>query len=110
MWKLNKFRILMVVVSVAFAVAGTNAKANVVYTYQGDYFNIFYGSYSGADSVSGSITLSSALGDNLFYTDVTPISFTFSDGIQTVTSSETPWNVDGFEFSTDASGNIRHGV
>ena len=59
------------------------------------------------DLVTGSFTLSSPLAANLQFSDnnVTPVSFSFSDGVQTFSSSSGLTDV-FFNFATDGSGKI----
>jgi hypothetical protein len=82
--------------------------ADTVYTYTGNNFTsiipgLFGPVYSTADSVTGSFTVASPLGDN-FSGIVTPDSFSFADGVQTVDSLSADSSI--FAISTDASGNI----
>lgn len=90
------------VAAVVGAVGPGVANASVVYDYAGHDFTGVSGPYTTADSVTGSMTLSAALGDNLNLATVTPTAFSFSDGVQTISSP----NTSSFMFSTDASGNI----
>ena len=86
-------------------VTATPTIASVVYSYEGNNFDTFSfpSSYNAAMSVSGSLTLASPLG-MYFGGTVTPLSFTFSDGINTFTESNTDYS--GFRFNTDATGAI----
>jgi hypothetical protein len=59
-------------------------------------------SYTTSDSVQGWIELASMLGPNLSEQTVTPLAFSFSDGVNTLTNSST--NSSSFRFSTDALG------
>jgi hypothetical protein len=68
------------------------ADASVVYTYTGNDFEYVsppFGPspFSLTDSITASVTLSSPLGDNLFESPFSPISFTISDGVDKFTSS-----------------------
>lgn len=81
----------------------------VTYTYTGNAFNPsdFSGSYScsggvGECSVSGSFTLSTALGDNLNGVYIDPTSFSFTDGNTTWTDGSSGY----VQVFTNASGNI----
>jgi hypothetical protein len=76
-----------------------------VYTYTGNAFENVTGPYTTIDFVSGSFTLASALGNNLPLANVTPLSYSFNDGVQTISSLIPPGDVT-FQISTNASGNI----
>ena len=89
--------------------------ADTVYTYTGNQFNEFESSISGnlpyptslspyttSDFVSGSFTVATALGDGLTGATITPESYSFSDGVQSINSG-TP---DDFRVWTNASGDI----
>ncbi len=84
------------------------ARADVTYSYTGNDFNTLASSpYTSSDSVTGSITLSSALGDNLtsfFDASSLVVSFSFSDGQHTITNAAVTTSL--FEFETNASGAI----
>jgi len=81
------------------------ARADITYTYTGNDFTTATGAYTTSDFVSGYFTLASALGDNLVLASETPATYSFSDGVQTISSLSPPTDVT-FEISTDASGNI----
>ena len=81
--------------------------ADALYTYSGTHFTNVYGSlYSTSDLITGEFTVSSPLADNLSTVAITPVSFNFSDGVQTIASSSIPLPGATFIVSTDASGNI----
>ncbi len=81
-------------------------KASTMYSYTGNGFSTVTGLYTGGDSVNGSFTTSVPLADDLSNATITPISYSFTDGVQTITNTTT--NVTGSfqDISTDASGNI----
>lgn len=79
--------------------------SSVTYTYTGNDFQSASAPYTTSDFVSGYFTLPTALGDNLTDDSITPASYSFSDGVQTISSSSPPTDVT-FDVSTDASGNI----
>ena len=91
-------------VALALALASApSAEASVTYTYSGKLFTAASAPYSTADSVTGSVTLASALavGVRTFYS---PTSFSFSDGVQTISNANATNTV--FQFGTDGSGQI----
>lgn len=78
------------------------------YSYTGHPFNSFYGSvYTTADFVSGEFTLSAPLAPDTPLTGVTPLSFSFSDGLHTI-SSINPAAYEAIAIATDGNGNISH--
>ena len=81
------------------------ASASVILNYTGHDFTIVRGSYTTSDHVTGTIDLATPLGDNLNFAIVTPTSFSFSDGHQTITQADT-FTTEAFEFSTNSSGII----
>ena len=85
------------------------AEADVVYSYKGNNFTTVGGAYTTTNSLSGSFDLASPLSDNLFEQDIFPTSFSFSDGVQTITESgPTAATSYYFIFSTNATGAITH--
>ena len=100
-----------VVIAQAALLASSSANAQVVYTYTGnDFQSVFAPGYTTSDSMTGTLTLSSALPNSLTtLTDETALvtSYSFSDGVTTFDSgccesgSQTI-----FQFMTDATGAI----
>jgi hypothetical protein len=85
---------------------GNSARA-AVYDYTGNDFNSFFGStYTSSDSVTASFSFSSVLPDNLSNANLSPETFSISDGVQTITNSSTGAHVAFFELSTNSSGAI----
>jgi hypothetical protein len=92
--------------------------ANVTYTYTGNNFTELqdlssYGivtPYNTSMSVSGSFELASALPASLVpsptWFAITPLAFTFNDGIGSISSNQGDLSVPTFNIATDASGNI----
>jgi len=75
------------VLLVGLAVLGSaEAYADVIYTYTGRDFTTADPPYTLADRVTGYFTLSQPLGDGLQNATITPLSFSFSDGVQTITN------------------------
>jgi hypothetical protein len=91
--------------AVLFAMDAVSGRADVVYSYTGVAFTTVSGSYTTSMKVTGSIDLTSALGANFGPATVTPNSFSFSDGLQTIT--QTPPSVFSFfVLQTEFFGNI----
>jgi hypothetical protein len=89
---------------VAFGATYSGAFADVSYFYTGTDFTIAQAPYTTSDSVTGSIRLSAPLGGSLFFANITPVAFSFSDGVQTLTQNNT--NHNSFVVSTDVAGDI----
>ncbi len=97
---------LPVLVAAATLLSATfAAHADTVYSYTGHDFTSAAGSFTTSDFPSGSFTVASPLQANLSNATLTPLSFSFSDGVDTFTQTNTSFQ--GFQqFSTDASGDI----
>jgi hypothetical protein len=77
------------------------------YQYTGNPFTFASGPYTTSDFVTAMITLAGPLGANMPLTEVTPIAFTLSDGVQTITNNGPGFVFfTSFLFATDASGAI----
>jgi hypothetical protein len=83
------------------SVASTRAQAAVMYTYTGTNFNYAEPPYKKTDSMSGSLILTAPLPDS-FSGTVDPVSFTFTDGVDTFTQDTV--SSYRFYFFTDAAG------
>jgi MYXO-CTERM domain-containing protein len=86
------------------------AHANVILTYTGNDFTGFSvppppNPYTTADKVTATITLATPLGDNLNFATVTPLAFTLSDGVQTITDAQSIF-ASRFAYSTNGSGQV----
>jgi hypothetical protein len=90
-------------VAFAFSLSSLAARADVVYDYTGADFTSVTGPYTTSDSVTGSFTVASPLEDNLNLLIITPVSFSFSDGQQTLTNANA---ASEFHISTDAAGDV----
>jgi len=89
-----------------------SANASYVYSYTGNAFDSFSSPSSWDTSmyVSGTFDLQGALGPSLIDSPIVPTSFSFTDGMNTITSADAAadpllYNVD-FRFSTDPNGVI----
>jgi hypothetical protein len=108
-WGISQMKNLLwgVTLTVFAALLCTPAVANsVTYTYTGNPYNRFIDMSCPLDCrVSGSLTLSSPIGDNQSVT-VRPISFSFTDGDLTISSSLSNFVSDQFSLTTNARGAI----
>jgi hypothetical protein len=81
--------------------------ADTGYSYTGNDFTSvtpgFFDAYTTSDSVTGSFSVTSPLGDN-FSGTVTPTWYSFSDGVQT--DDPTDSGIVNFDITTDATGAI----
>ena len=75
--------------------------AQVTYTYTGMPFTFATSGLTTANYISGAVTLSSALAPSLTAAVVTPLSYSFTDGLHTVNQANT---LSSFVVSTDAAG------
>jgi hypothetical protein len=83
----------------------SSATADVIYKYTGNPFTTATSPYTTSDFVSGTIELSSMLLPHLNEAPIQLTAFSFSDGVQTLTSASFPVPTDSV-VSTDASGGI----
>ena len=96
----------VVVVAAALSAMGGGARADTIYTYTGNNFtDVAAPPYTTSDHISGFIDLAIPLGDNATNVNVSPVSFSFSDGVQTISSLQTTLG-DVFNFFTNAVGDI----
>lgn len=95
------------VFALAFASASVDsARADVVYNYVGANFTNANDPFTTADKVTGTITFATPLGANLKLAAEVPVAFSFTAGVETVTSATYNPNFGRLNFSTDAAGNI----
>jgi hypothetical protein len=91
------------------SLTAANVHAVATYTYKGNTFEAGTVSdpYTTSMFVSGSFTLADPLDSNLALTEVTPLSYSFTDGVQTLTESNSDVVAGlGFAFATGAAGKI----
>ena len=98
----NRFGLAIVCAAALSAIGAVSAHADTIYTYTGTDFTTATGTYTTSDSVSGMIDLAAPLGDNAPLGLVTPVSFSFSDGVQTIT--KTSANFYAIDLGTNATG------
>jgi hypothetical protein len=104
-------RIYCLALTACLALLSSPALADTTYTYTGNDFTFVDLDYTTTNAVTGWFTVASPLGDNAaFFTPIVPLSYSFSDGNNTLSSP------DGFDhpsyirfnLSTDSSGNIQN--
>jgi hypothetical protein len=83
------------------ALGAAHTTADTIYTYTGNPFTNVSSPYTTNDFISGSFVLATPLGNNVPLTNITPTSFSFSDGIHTVSSPLDP--IVRFFIQTDAN-------
>ena len=108
---MRKSLLKALVAAAVFAASSGVASAGVIYTYTGNAYTEFFQNsttaYSAGSKITGWIELASALGSSLSGLSLTPISFSFFDGLNTYTqTNSTNASLLFDQFSTDASGNI----
>jgi hypothetical protein len=96
-------RISLGIAILMMAVGAQRVSATTIttYTYTGNDFTSASAPYTTGDSVQGSFTIAT-LGDNLAFGQITPLSFSFSDGVTTY--DQTGATVVDFYVETGATG------
>jgi hypothetical protein len=97
---MKKSRLLGAVYACLLFIVATPALASVVYSYAGNPFNSFSSatSYSSSNLITGTVVLENLLQANST-SQPTILSFSFTDGVQTLTEADAA--IDIFEFTTD---------
>ena len=85
------------------ALLGVSQAGAATYTYSGNDFTYFTPPYTNTEYISGTFTLTPALGPSQ-NVSVAPSSFSFSDGVETITKATA--GLANFEFITDPTGLI----
>jgi hypothetical protein len=107
----HKLGFLIVLFSTQCLWGAQFAHADTVYTYTGTDFTTAQAPFTSSDSITGSFTVTTPLADSLSLAAVSFTSYSFFDGVDTLTNlnsfpmsnSNSPL---GFAVSTNASGNI----
>jgi hypothetical protein len=95
---------LTAVAALSLAYPASVQAVPTTYHYTGNHFTDAHGPYTTSDFVTAMVTLAGPLGANMPLTEVHPIAFTVTDGVQTITQLDTRGF--GFFMSTDAFGHI----
>ena len=96
-------------VSIVFWLMAFNVNASVIYYYTGNNFDSFTGGmYDSSMSVSGYIELDDFLAPNLVNQNINPLSYSFTDGVSTLTNNDIVpgGSQDTFQFYTNVTGSI----
>ena len=93
----------LLALAVGFLMAASVQAVPTTYQYTGNPFTTVSGPYTTSDFVTAMITLATPLGPN-FSGSVSPIAFTFSDGVQTITNLNATFS--SFFFQTGPTGAI----
>jgi len=99
-------------VSLLVIFLAASVQASYTYNYTGNAFTSFSSPASWDESMSMSVTfeLSGALASNLYFSSIFPTSFSFTDGVNTITDEDVAANPllhdVTFEISTDSTGVI----
>jgi hypothetical protein len=79
--------------------------ADTVYTYTGNDFTEASSPFSTSDSITGEFTVATALLPDTIYDGLTPLSFSFTDDVNTATTSDLN-GLPTFDVTTGSTGNI----
>jgi hypothetical protein len=92
----------VLVASGLVALSAAHTTADIIYSYTGNPFTMASSPNTTNDFISGSFDLATPLGSNFPPITISPLSFSFSDGVRTYTSTTS--EVVFFVIQTDASG------
>ena len=95
---------VLLVIFAWFATASSLALASTFYSYAGNPFADYSGTITGSMSVTGTMELASALAPDLAEATLNPLSFNFSDGVNTITQADNDSAI--FMFTTDSTGQV----
>lgn len=98
-------RLIARAAAVVLSLVPSLASATTIYTYTGQAYSSATAPYNTSEFVTGSFTVNTPLAANLTNGTVTPVSFSFNDGEQTITD-QTALSSSFGNLSTDANGNI----
>lgn len=107
----NKLCLFRAIIPLIMCLAAS-VQASSLYNYIGNAFEAFSSpsSWDGTMNMSVTFELSDTLDPNLSFSSISPVSFSFSDGVNTITDEDVAANPTlydiTFEFSTDSSGVI----
>jgi hypothetical protein len=96
--------ISLLAVTITAALISQPMLADITYEYTGNPFTSVSGPYSTSDFVTAMVTLGSPLAANMPLTEVTPLAWSLSDGVQTLTNLNAFPNF--FFFATGPTGMI----
>ncbi|GAA3749975.1 PEP-CTERM sorting domain-containing protein [Terriglobus aquaticus] len=98
-------RLFALAAAVTLSLIPSLASASTIYNYTGQAYSSATTPYTTSEFVTGSFTVDTPLAANLTNGTVTPVSFSFNDGVQTITD-QTAFSSSFGDLSTDANGNI----
>src|SRR3954464_5215026 len=105
---LNVIGYITVAVVMVFAFTPVDsARAEAVYSYEGAALALnAHAPFTTSDKITGTITFATPLAANLHMASETPVAFSFTAGVETMTSAIYNPNFGRLLFSTDAAGNV----